>query len=144
MSVIGLKQVFFSVLVKKKNPSCWFETGLDKPCSLLTLEYGSILDDETLELSTDNLQAGLHVAACSYLIALLHLLGTAGRAFGLANLQICTWHEISRDGTEVEMRRASSFTHTQNRFTRIICMLITGNTIYSRFTALMSVLSLCM
>lgn len=94
---------------------------------MLTLEYGSIPDDKTLELSADNLQARLHVAACGYLIPLLHLLGTAGRAFGLADLQIRTWQETSRDGTEVEMSKgkelqkpllfnshrteASSFTH---------------------------------
>lgn len=80
-----------------------FETDLDKLHSLLTLEYGSILDDEPFELSADNLQARLHVAACGYLIPLLHLLGTAGRAFGLANLQIRTWREISRDRTGVRM-----------------------------------------
>lgn len=72
---------------------------------VLTLEYGSIPDDETLELSADNLQARLHVAACGYLIPLLHLLGTAGRAFGLADLQIRTWRETNRDGTEVEMSK---------------------------------------
>lgn len=116
--------------------TCQFETGLGKPRSLLTLEYGGILNDETLELSADNLQAGLHVAACGYLIALLHLLGTAGRPFGLANLQIGTWQEISRERTQVQMSGAS-------RSNRIICMLITEkNTIHSRFAALMSVLSL--
>lgn len=61
---------------------------LGQLCSLLTLEYGGVLDDEALELSADNLQTRLHVAASGYLIALLHLLGTAGRSFGLANLQI--------------------------------------------------------
>lgn len=82
----------FSVLVQKKHvcTNCKF-----------TLEYGSILDDEMFELSADNLQARLHVAACSYLIPLLHLLRTAGRAFGLADLQICACQEISRDKTEV-------------------------------------------
>ena len=44
-------------------------------------------------MSADDLQARLHVAACSYLIPLLHLLGTAGRAFGLANLKIGTWQQ---------------------------------------------------
>lgn len=115
--------------------TCQFKTGLDKPRSLLTLEYGGILNDETLELSADNLQARLHVAACSYLIALLHLLGTAGWPFGLANLQIGAWQEISRERTQVRMSRAS-------RSNRIICMLITENTIHSRFAALMSILSL--
>lgn len=61
----------------------------------LTLEYGGVLDDETLELSADDLQAGLHVAACGHLIALLHLLGAAGRAFALANLQIRTWQGVN-------------------------------------------------
>lgn len=70
---------------------------MDEPsASCLTLEDGSILDDEPLELSTDSLQARLHVAARGYLIALLHFLGTAGRPFGLANLQISTWQRISR------------------------------------------------
>lgn len=95
-----------------------------KPCSLLTLEYGSILDDQTLELSTDNLQTRLHVAACSYLIPLLHLLGTAGRAFGLANLQIRTWQEISRDrtgdwmssGKELQSHFCLIFTQTRSLF----------------------------
>lgn len=74
------------------------KTGLDKPSpSCLTLEYGSVLDDESLELSADNLQAGLHVAARGYLIALLHFLGTAGGAFGLADLQISTWQRIGRE-----------------------------------------------
>lgn len=74
------------------------KTGVDKPsANCLTLENGSILDDEPLELSTDNHQARLHVAARGYLIALLHFLGTAGRPFGLANLQISTWRRISRE-----------------------------------------------
>ena len=71
------------------------------------MEYGGVLDDETLELTTDNLQTRLHVAACGYLIPLLHLLGTAARAFGLANLQIRTWQEINRDRTGVWMSRAT-------------------------------------
>lgn len=99
---------FFLSTCSKKH----LETGFDKLCSLLTLEYGSILDDETLELSTDNLQARLHVAACSYLIPLLHLLGTAGRAFGLANLQVCTWQENSRDRTG-HLDEQDIFFHTE-------------------------------
>ena len=70
---------------------------MEKP----TLKYGCVLDDEMFELSADNLQARLHVAARSYLIPLLHLLRTAGRAFGLADLQICTCQEIKNDKTEV-------------------------------------------
>lgn len=89
--------IFFPLCASSEN----ILSALDKLFLLLTLEYGSVLDDKTFELSTDNLQARLHVAACRYLIPLLHLLGTAGRAFGLANLQICTWQEISRDRTEV-------------------------------------------
>jgi len=56
------------------------------------LEYGGVLDDEAFELSADGLQTRLHVAPRRHLIALLHFLGTAGRAFGLAHLQIRTWH----------------------------------------------------
>lgn len=82
-----------------RGSSFRFERGLDKVCPLLTLENGSVLNDKAFELSADSLQTRLHVAACSYLIPLLHLLGTAGRAFGLANLQIGTWQGISRDRT---------------------------------------------
>lgn len=93
--------MFFSARQLRK---CLF----DKLYSLLTLEYGGVLDDETFELSTDNLQTRLHVAACGYLIPLLHLLGTAGWAFGLANLQIRTWQEINTDRTQVWMSRATN------------------------------------
>lgn len=73
------------------------KTSPDAPSTnCLTLENGSVLDDELLELSADNLQAKLHVAACSYLVALLHFLETAGWPFGLANLQISTWQRVSR------------------------------------------------
>lgn len=113
--------------------ACRSETGLDEACSLLTLKYGSILDDETLEVSTDNLQARLHVAACSYLIALLHLLGTAGRAFGLANLQICAWQENQQrqDRSPDDEQDLSLYTHThmhRKKIIHIICMLITAAT----------------
>lgn len=55
---------------------------------LPTLEDGSILDDETLKLRADHLKTGFHVAARRHQVALFHLLGAAGWAFGLANLQV--------------------------------------------------------
>lgn len=56
-----------------------------------TLEDGGVLDDETLELRADHLQARLHVTASRHQVALLHLLGAAARPFGLANLQVGAW-----------------------------------------------------
>lgn len=79
---------------------------------LPTLEYGSILDDETLELRTDHLQAGLHVAARRHQVALLHLLGAAGRAFGLANLQVGAWREgRERRGVSAREREGPGDVH---------------------------------
>lgn len=70
---------------KKKAHRCF-----KKKCgnSLPTLEDGGILNDKTLELSADHLQTRFQVAACCHQVALLHLLGAAGLAFGLANLQV--------------------------------------------------------
>lgn len=65
---------------------------------LPTLEDGSILDDETLKLCADHLKTGFHVAARRHQVALLHLLGTAGWAFGLANLKVWAWQD--RKGRE--------------------------------------------
>jgi len=67
------------------------QTHRDTHLGFLTLEYGGVLDDETLELRADSLQARLHVVAGGYLVAFLHLLGAAGRPFGLAHLQVGTW-----------------------------------------------------
>lgn len=97
--------LFFCCACQMKLSRLSSRQVLDELCRLLTLEYRGVLDDETFELCADNLQTRLHIAARRYLIPLLHLLGTAGWAFGLANLQICTWQEISRDRMVVWMNR---------------------------------------
>lgn len=80
--------------------------------SLLTLEYGGVLDDETFELSADDLQARLHVVAGGHLVALLHLPGAAAQAFGLANLQIGTWQKVEKEvRVSTFAREARSLTH---------------------------------